>query len=234
MGAGVNTAENLVLQGFALYVRNNLCADLSQCTVKHSKHGGLADVSISAQSYSAHGFILGSTVSVHPLRIWAAKGFIAFNWPTIFTAELGNGVIPHGLANPMKHEPCRLLRDSERPVKLVRANAILAVADHPDRYEPLVQAKSGVLKDRAHLDRELLLAGVAEPDAASFDERVLRRSAARAGDVAAGPAQMCGILKGVIFVRELRDCLLKCLWFLHVRNRILKPHVCQVFYCRSK
>ncbi len=69
-------------------------------------------------------------------------------------------------ADAMAHEPSGLLSDAKSPVDLVAGNAVLGVHNQPDSRKPLVQSKRGVFKNRAHLGRELLLAGSAVPQAA--------------------------------------------------------------------
>jgi len=98
-------------------------------------------------------FDLPATVHFHGIR--ADEGFVAFDF-TSGAAHLCWGTVSHSFTNPMQHEPCGLLGNFQVAVQLPRANPILAVADHPDRDHPLVESKSGVLKDRADFERELL------------------------------------------------------------------------------
>jgi len=50
-------------------------------------------------------------------------------------------------------------------MQLIRANPILAGAEHPYGSEPLIQPDRNVLKDGSDLDRDLLLAGPSTPEA---------------------------------------------------------------------
>jgi hypothetical protein len=67
------------------------------------------------------------------------------------------------VANAVHHEPCRLLGDFESLPNLVARDSVLAVRHHPHGAEPFVETDSRILKDRADLDRELLLAVLALP-----------------------------------------------------------------------
>ena len=127
----------------------------------------------------------------------------------------------------MQHEPRGFLGNSQTAMQLPRANPVLAVADHPDRNHPLVESKSGVLEDRSHLERELLLTDVAEPQLARLDKRVLGIAATRTSDVSTGPAPANRVLKSAFFVGKVGDCFLESFGVLHVRNSILDAHVCQ-------
>jgi len=65
----------------------------------------------------------------------------------------------------MEHEPCGLLSDSERPVNLIGANAVLAVDQHPESAKPLVERERAILENRSDLNRELASARFALPAA---------------------------------------------------------------------
>ena len=148
---------------------------------------------------------------VHVHDFAADEGFVSFQRAPRPTTELATSVTAlfHRFAEPLKHKPCRLLGDAKRPRQFVRTDAVLAVRQHPHRNQPLVQAKSRILKDRLDLDRELLVAAVAKPDAPRLDERVLFGAAARTDDLATGPAEPHGILKGLLRVGEVRNRLLQ-------------------------
>src|SRR5512135_2136935 len=65
----------------------------------------------------------------------------------------------------MGHEPSALERDSQHPMKLVGAHALLTGAHEMNRGEPLVQWDVAVGEDRAHRHSELLTASSALVDA---------------------------------------------------------------------
>ena len=121
-----------------------------------------------------------------------------------------------GEANPVHHEPCRLLRDTQSAAHFVGTDTVLGVDDEPDGNHPLVHAQSGILKDGSNLDGELLLAALAEPDAPRRDERVLRRIAAWARNLAIRPAKLYRVIERALCVREERNRFLQSLWHLEV------------------
>src|SRR5260370_41280526 len=69
----------------------------------------------------------------------------------------------------MEPEPAGLLGDADRPRQLVGADTVLAVGEHPERGQPLVEANRAILEDRAELDRELPPTVAAFPDAAGVE-----------------------------------------------------------------
>lgn len=127
-------------------------------------------------------------------------------------------VILQSESQPLKHEPCRLLRDAERPVNLHTGNAVPAINQHPKCRHPLVKAQRRIFKDRAYLHRELFLARFAEPYPARLNEPMLLAATARADDFAIRPAEIDRINKCSLRVGEVNDCFLKCLRLFHKRN----------------
>src|ERR1019366_1150765 len=128
LAAVLDVVQNLVLQGLALHVRNDLCAHLSQTPVKHSKHCGLTEVDIPAHFLTSTLAQIVLPAPVHLVWIRADKGLVTFYWAAIFPAKLDDGIVLHSFTNPVQHEPCAFLRNSNGAVKLPRADAILAVA----------------------------------------------------------------------------------------------------------
>jgi len=125
------------------------------------------------------------------------------------SAKLDELLLMQGEANAVHHEPCGLLSDSQGAGYFIRTDSILGIHDEPNGNHPLVHAESGILKDSAHLDGKLLLAAFAEPLAARRDKRMLRPFAAWASDFAIRPAQLYGVIKGALGVREKRNCFLQ-------------------------
>lgn len=84
--------------------------------------------------------------------------------------ELAN---PHSLAQPVRHEPSRLVGDAQHAVDLVAAHALLAGAEKMSGLEPEVQLNVAGLEYGADRDRKLLLAGAAaaQTDPAALDRR---------------------------------------------------------------
>ena len=118
----------------------------------------------------------------------------------------------------MKHEPCRLLRDSNARCNFVAANAVLAVHDHPESRHPLVESHWGIFKDGADFDGELLLASLAEPKAPGANEPMLVGTATWACDFAVDPAEFNREIKHPIRVCEVNDGLLECYRLFHVNK----------------
>src|SRR5258708_5626924 len=126
--------------------------------------GNDGSANLSAALKDAHdgGLVLRSGASdaplaftqVHVSRFAANEGFVYFN----FAAQLGaEKIVLHRKANPLKHEPCRLLGNLHVAGDLVAANTVLAIGKHPRCHEPLVQRDRRILIDRANLGGELAL-----------------------------------------------------------------------------
>ena len=108
--------------------------------------------------------------------------------------------------NTVQHEPSRFLRHTDRPMDFVGGNPILAVGQHPDRGEPLIQAERAVLENRPALRRELLadMRALAFPQAAGLDEPDISASTLWAVH-AIRPAKLNHRRKRHIRVREVLD-----------------------------
>jgi hypothetical protein len=109
----------------------------------------------------------------------------------------------------MHHEPCRFLSDAQGTVNFVRTDSVLAVDDHPYRDHPLVHADWGIFEDGSYLDRELLLAPLAEPMEPRRDERMLRTVAAWASDLAIRPAEFDRVVESAARIGEENNCFLQ-------------------------
>src|ERR1022692_869619 len=157
----VNVLENFVLQSLPLDVRNDLRAHLSQFTIKHSKYYRFAEVVISTHFLSATLAQCVLPVPVHLVWIRADKGFVTFYWSAIFPAELKATIILHSFADSMKHEPCRVLADSDCFAEFVATDSVLAVRQQPQGDHPLVESKRRIFHDGSNFDGELLFADIA-------------------------------------------------------------------------
>ena len=119
----------------------------------------LGDHSAVALGYSRNdGFLRGGSANkafVLPANI----GFVGFHC----TGEgmLVHGIGTDGVTNPVKHEPSGFLSHANIPMKLKGRNAVLVSRNEVNSHEPLLEGKCGVLENRPHFDRELLLAGTA-------------------------------------------------------------------------
>ena len=67
-------------------------------------------------------------------------------------------LLRHCFADSVAQEPSRPIVDPQVPLELVRAHALLGVADHSNRHEPSIQRKVGLVKDRASSRSELVQA----------------------------------------------------------------------------
>src|SRR2546430_6367653 len=113
---------------------------------------------------------------VHDLGLAADEGLIGLDR----AFHLRPGPSPHREPDTVQHEPAGFLRDAKRPRQLVGADAVLAIGEHPQRGEPLVQPDGAILKDRAELHRELPPTVAALPDAAGLEGTRGGRFAGRA------------------------------------------------------
>jgi hypothetical protein len=102
----------------------------------------------------------------------------------------------------MKHEPCRVLANAKRLGEFVTADPILAICWHPKSDHSLIHSKRRVFKDGSYLNRELLFAVVAGPDAASLNKRMLCVSATRASYIAAWPAEFNSSLESILRIEN--------------------------------
>ena len=202
-GASLNMLSDFSLKGGLPAIRDNHSADFA-ATLKDAHDGGFI-TSASSSDAPLSGAL------VHESGLTADKGFIYFDVPGQFSEV----TTLHSQAEPLQHEPSRLLGDAKSAVNLHAANAVLAVDDHPKGHHPLIQSKRRVLKDGSNLERELLLAFVAEPDAARFDKRVPILAATWASHLAGRPAQLNGILEGPLWVGEVNNGLLKSFRCFH-------------------
>src|SRR4029077_20888543 len=134
-------------------------------------------------------------------------------------------VLLENFPNALKHEPCRRLRHSERTSEFMGTDTVLGIRQQPKRGHPLIKGDRRIFHDCLNLDRELALTGVAEPQLASFDERVFSGIAAWAYNVSIGPAQLLGKLKAAVRVGEVNNCFLECVRFVR-RKTIPQAHMC--------
>jgi hypothetical protein len=94
--------------------------------------------------------------------------------------------------------------------EFITANTVLAIAQHPKRGHPLIESDRRIFHDRPDLQGELLLAGVAKPDTASLDKRVLSRIAARTRNLTVRPSQFDRVGKATVRIGEVNDGFLQC------------------------
>jgi hypothetical protein len=58
----------------------------------------------------------------------------------------------------MQHEPCGLLRDTQRPANLMTTDTVFAIRHTPHTDEPFIEAKWRLLENGADFVRKLLAA----------------------------------------------------------------------------
>jgi hypothetical protein len=167
------------LEGSALDVIDHLCLD-DAAALDHADDRSL--VCRAAARVALAGNVSAALVQVPGLA--ADVSLVHFN----FARQQLEAARAHRKPDAMEHEPRRLLRCPERPSEFVRANPVLRVGSKPDSGKPLVQTERRILKDRADLDRVLLLTRLALPEVASGQVGVLRAAALRA-DRPVRPAQ---------------------------------------------
>ena len=152
---------------------------------------------------------------MHLGRSSADIGFVAFYRTTRTATEFTLGFVLHGFTNPMQHEPCGVLPDAQSFTQFVAADSVFAVCQHPQSNHPLIEAERRVLKDRSDFNRELFLALVAKPDAASPNKRVLGFAASWTGHIATGPAKTNGSVEGPLRIAKVNDGFLESFRGVH-------------------
>lgn len=201
---------------------NNLCSDLT-VTLLESHDSNLANAARACNPRV-------SLVSVHIAGKTAADvGFVSLN----LTAHLHlkrSGL--HGKTDAMNHEPSGLLSNADSAMDFIRTDAVLTVRQHPDRRQPLIQAKRRIFKDRSNFDGEL----TARVRALALPLALLRQKAnvsapACRTDNTVRPASRHKVVKAVVSIREEDDCLLKCFRGRHAKEYARIKLIRQVYYC---
>src|SRR6266852_650054 len=158
----LHVLKNLVLQSLTGHVRHNSGANLPKIPVKDSLHNRLTSRGTNKTFLSGESH---ATRTVHVFHLTTNKGFIGLNF-IAFAADL-RGVSPllllHNFSDSLQHEPCRRLLHARSAAKCVRTDSVPRLPQQPKRRHPLVKADRRIFHDRLNLDRELALAGVAEP-----------------------------------------------------------------------
>ena len=113
-------------------------------------------------------------------------------------------ISPHGRPDTMAQVPRGLVGDADGPLDLVRADALLRLANQVDRHEPLPERKVRVVEDGPRGDAEAVAAPVAIELVAGADLRDGHVAAARASN-RPRPAQLLKIFAASLFIAELLD-----------------------------
>jgi hypothetical protein len=151
--------------------------------------------------------------AMHIPRLAADEGFVNFD----FASKFGSRLVLHGFANPMQHEPCGLLRQSEVSRDLVAADSVFAIRHKPHGREPFAQRDRRFIENRADFNRELFPAfrGAALPDAASLEEHRFLRFAVRAL-YPFGPAFRREVGQRIVGIVEINNRFGQCFGAFHV------------------
>src|SRR5262249_31849679 len=114
-------ADELV-QGLGSAIRNDVSANLPLFAVNRTNHDGLGFV---LESGTLHLVNPLAPYFVHVANLAANESLIGFD-RVATTTELATAAVFHGEANPVQHEPCRLLSDADSSGDLVARYTVLA------------------------------------------------------------------------------------------------------------
>src|SRR6266852_3427326 len=172
-------------------------------------NNGSANFATSLQDAHDCSFVFGASPSdatlafayVHVSRLAADESLVHFD----FAAEFGaKEIVLHCKANPLEHEPCRLLSDLHISRNLVTAHAVFAVREHPCCGKPLVERNGAVLIDRSDFDGELALRMMAATlPSAPLCVKANLCSLATGTDHAVRPAPDSNVVDAVVRIREV-------------------------------
>jgi len=130
--------------------------------------------------------------------------------------QLHHGAVLHRLANPMQHEPGRLLSDAQGAGDLTGTNSIFRAGNNPDSGEPLFKSQRRVFKDGSNLCSKLpfRMSTLALKLSLILKPRHVSAPASRARN-AIRPTMRDHIAKAILGVCEVNDGFLKSLWAAH-------------------
>src|SRR5580692_6005708 len=179
-----------------------------------------ANLTTAFQNPQDGGFVFGARlrnpalalIGVHETGGATNESFVHFDL-AIGTAKFHKQAGLHRQPDAVKHEPRRLLSDAKSAGHFVRANAILAVGNHPNSDEPLVQRKPRILKDSPNFDRELPFGmdALALPLALILKEYGILAATGGACD-AIRPAEFRDTVQAVVGISKVENGLLESLW----------------------
>ena len=182
-------------------------ANLASLSFKQTEHNSLTN-------WAASGYLCRSFVRVHVAGFTADKGFIRFDR----TSHLVDMAFMLRKANPMQHKPSRFLGHSERSVKLIGTDPVLAIEQHPSSRQPLFQRYRGVFVNGPcfECERRALVPTVALPNTLLRKPRNLFSAALRAFNFAVWPAKLHHELATMLEIREVQDRVPeRCMWRTH-------------------
>lgn len=149
-----------------------------------------------------------SLAGVHVTALAADVAFVHFHVATVKLVERLRG---NRHPQTVQHEPRGFLSDAKVARHFVAADTVLAVDEQPHRGQPLRQRNRAVLKQTADLDRELLAATLALPDAAGRHVGAFFAVAVRTGHTIR-PAQASYEHGRHVHVREVGNCAQQGVW----------------------
>ena len=180
-----------------------------------------ANVTAAFQNADDWSFVFGASLSnpatvliaVHVPCRTADQSFVYFDFASA-PAEFHDGAILHRKPDAMEHEPRGLLSNAKSAAHFIRTDSILAVRNHPNGDEPLVQRKCRILKDSPDLDGELpmMVDGFTLPLALILEEYDILALTGGAGNDAIGPAESNHEIEAVVGIGEVDNRLLESLW----------------------
>src|SRR5579859_567201 len=221
---------------------NVLMYDLLQLVPLPALHNLSANLTATFQDANNHCFVSHTNfafpfVLVNVSSMSTDEGFVYFD--STFTAKFPRKeTLLHSKPNAVHHKPSGFLSDSYGAVNLIRANAILAIAQHPNSSQPLIQTERGILEDGSDLDGELpsLVDTLALPFSLILEEHNILAATGGASYDAIRPAQGHHVVKGIVGISKIHDCLLQGLkrfmFAVHDLNHRLFGLIRQVYYYR--
>ena len=133
--AAFDVVKDLLLQGASLDVRNDHCTNFAS-SVRRSPDNGLVPV----RYFSSLALAMACSLALRDLCILMGFGptKVTCTNRAAIAAKFFNRARLHCKPDSVKHEPCGFLSDTDGAVNLIRANAILAIRNHPHRQQPFV------------------------------------------------------------------------------------------------
>jgi hypothetical protein len=200
--SGFDVVVYLASQRFAFDVRNNHRSNFAvPFKQSHNRHLALeASRALESARFNA---------AMHVASLAADKCFIDFDVAGhLFHKRSG----VHGESNAVIHEPRGFLRHAKRPRNLITTDSVFTIDDQPNGGQPLIQTKRRIFKDGSDLDGELPLPvrAFALPLVLFLKERHVLAPTSRTSN-AIRPSASRKVVEAILRIREVNDCLLKCL-----------------------
>ena len=186
--------------------------DRAKCLVVHGGKVVRTLLAIALHKRDDLHLVVKAARALRVLADIAPVGFVNLNRRTV-AAKLAGRLDVHRLADAVRHEPRRLVRDAQHALKLLGADPLLGRAHQVCGVHPLVKGHLGALKDGADSHGELFAAVTTEQKAGTVARAIQAAVAIRAAAVRAyraiGPADRFKMLARRVVVVESRfgvDC----------------------------